>query len=154
MKHLYLLVFTAVIIVCLSGCKKDTGESLPLSQRLVGKWRQVSVQAVSYTNGIKDNVTEATGFDSSAYIQFNNNGTVTYGSNEVYTHDGNKGDTFHYTLENNLLKITDDKGIMIGLSARVTITGTKLTLQNSMLMPNTDKGDLTFESNFNFVKVK
>jgi hypothetical protein len=152
MKHLYSLFFVAFILI--SGCKKDSTDTDQPSQILVGKWHQVSVRNVSYTDGVEESVTEDTDFAQSSYIQFNSNGTIIFGDKEVYDHGGSEGDIFNYTAKNNLLEITNDKGMPVSLSAQITLTGTTLTLQKSLTIPNTDKGDLTLESYYNFIKVK
>jgi hypothetical protein len=115
-----LLLFSAIFLVSVTSCKKDT----PLSEAIIGKWNVTSITQVTYKNSVKkdlytvylDNNEEAYEFASSGTGIFYENGDV-YGlfswslSGNTLTITGSSY-TWKITIDNDILEwtysLTDD----------------------------------------------
>ena len=76
-----LLLFSAIFLVSVTSCKKDT----PLSEAIIGKWDVVSMTQVTYQNNVKKEST--TEYPDANYmaIEFAASGSgIYYENNDVY----------------------------------------------------------------------
>ena len=124
-----LLLFSAIFLVSITSCKKDT----PLSEAIIGKWNVTSITQITYNNSIKSNL----------YTVYLNNDEETYeftsSGTGIYYENGDVYGLFSWSLSGNTVTI-------IGFTSTWNIT-----IDNDILewtYSFTDDTDPTFSYDF------
>jgi hypothetical protein len=109
-----LLLFSAIFLVSVTSCKKDT----PLSEAIIGKWNVTSITQITYNNSIKSNLYTVYLKDNEETYEFASSGTgIYYENGDVYglfswSLSGNtvtiigSTSTWNITIDNDILEWT------------------------------------------------
>jgi hypothetical protein len=93
-----LLAVSVLLMSAMVSCKKDT----PLDEAIIGQWDVISIQQVTYKDGVKKGESTAFLTAGEMSIQFAQGGTG------IYYEDGDVYGIFNWTISGNTLTIPGD----------------------------------------------
>src|SRR5882757_9502605 len=124
MKHRYLLLIPAIVVLGLVGCKKDNKSSVAI----IGKWQETKLRiyATDSTGAFLYDTTFLKPFTASDFIQFNSNNTCITGT-----------DYYYYPNQSNGQQIPPQKITPVTSVMNYTTIGSKfvLTPQSTLVNP-------------------
>ncbi|SFM97921.1 hypothetical protein SAMN05421594_0058 [Chryseobacterium oleae] len=102
MKKIIVILLTILSVVIVTSCTKDDDSEMPAKERILGKWKFISVVTETIRPSKPVEVTTEYGTEG-AYFDFRNDGNI------YYALDGNEEQIEPYSIENETtLKINND----------------------------------------------